>query len=72
MMKEIFQRITEIFDQVPAVSDLDGLRCPLVDTFDKFFAAITRNNLNGRMVTQPCSNRRRFTVRQEVNRLVSL
>lgn len=52
-----FDRITNVFQQVPAIGHLFGLRCPFTCCCGIDTAAITRDNLYFRVFSEPGSQR---------------
>jgi hypothetical protein len=67
-----FDGIAKVAQQVPPVGDLHGVRSPLADTVRVGTRAITRDDFDTRMSAQPGRERRRLTIRQQVDNLVLL
>ncbi len=61
------QRIGEVPEQMPAVRDLHGIRCATTSALGVGPGAITGDHLDAGVVPQPCRERRRLAVRQEVD-----
>ena len=69
---DVVDYITKVAQQVPAIGDLYGVGSPLTDPVRVGTSAITRDDFDTRMSTQPGRERRRLTVRQQIDDLVLL
>ena len=72
LIGDILDGITKVVQQVPAIRDLNGVGSPLTDTVRIGTGAITRDDFDPGMGAQPGRERRRLTVRQQVDNLVLL
>lgn len=69
---ESLDRISEIAEQVPTISDLNNARRALANAVGINAGSITRDNLDTRVIAQPSGHRRGVAVRQEINHLIRL
>jgi hypothetical protein len=69
--QESLQDVTEVLQEVPAVSNLHRIRCTLPPAVGVVLATIPAQNLDSRMVPQPPSQRLGGPIREQVDGLVS-
>ena len=69
---DVLDGITKVAQQMPAIRDLYGVGSALTDPIRIGTGAITRDDFDAGMSAQPGRERRRFTVRQQVDDLVLL
>ncbi len=67
-----FKRITNVFQQVPAIGHLSGLRSPFTCCCSIDTAAIARDNLYFRIFSEPGSQRTLIAARKQEEGTVSI
>jgi len=66
------QGVAEVAQKVPAVRDLDGLGRAAANAVVVSTGAVARDDVDARMVAQPCPDRLRLAARQNVDGAVAL
>jgi hypothetical protein len=66
------QRIREIFQEVPAIRNLQGMGRTITNRLRISLGSVTGDNLNSRMVTQPLTDAFGSSVRKQVNDVPTL
>jgi hypothetical protein len=72
VQKEVLDRIAEIHEHMPPIGDLPHLGGTQPNSFNIVAPAIAADDFNGWVRVQPRSNRRWFSIRQEIDRLLPL
>jgi hypothetical protein len=66
-VEHAFERLAQVAEHMPAVGHLDRKRCALSCPAPIFCRAVTRDDLNARMVLQPGRNRFSCPFRQQID-----
>ncbi len=66
------EHFTRILEQMPAVSDLDSVRCSYPSALGVCPTAVATDNFYARVLTQPCREGLCLSVRQDIDHRVTL